>query len=299
MTVDAVTAGRRAVCQRPLYPSEKMTPPSTSTPARRPSLRDALSTPDRKQRYVSALFQRIAHRYDLITVLLSYGRDRRWKAELVDLANVRPGERAVDLACGTGDLAYGLAARGARVAGLDFAPEMTRLARSKARRSPLDPSTALRVDGERSRTVDSRRSLGASSVTFVVGDMLKLPLPDASVTLVTAGYGLRNAAVLDTALAEIYRVLAPGGRMLALDFNQPANAVVRAVYLAYLTIVGSVVGLALHRDADTYRYIPASLARYPGAADVAARMAALGFVDTEWRPLLGGLMAINMGRKAP
>jgi ubiquinone/menaquinone biosynthesis C-methylase UbiE len=276
-----------------------MTAPSSTRPTARSSLRDALSTPEGKHGYASALFRRIAHRYDLITVLLSYGRDRQWKATLVDLANVRRGERAVDLACGTGDLAYALAARGARVAGLDFAPEMVRLARSKARRLSLDPSTALRIDGERSRTVDSRRSLGASSVTFLVGDMLKLPLPDASVTLVTAGYGLRNAAVLDTALAEIYRVLAPGGRMLALDFNRPGNAVVRAAYLAYLTIVGSIVGLVLHRDPDTYRYIPASLARYPGAAAVAARMAALGFVDTQWRPLLGGLMAINMGRKRP
>lgn len=248
-----------------------MTAPSSTRPAGRPSLRDALSTPDGKHRYASALFQRIAHRYDLITVLLSYGRDRRWKAELVELANVRRGESAVDLACGTGDIAYALAERGARVAGLDFAPEMLRLARSKPRRS---------------------------RVTFVVGDMLKLPLPDASVTLVTAGYGLRNAAVLDTALAEIHRVLAPGGRLFALDFNRPANAVVRAAYLAYLTIVGSIVGLALHRDPDAYRYIPASLARYPGAAAVAARMAAVGFVDTEWRPLLGGLMAINMGRKS-
>ncbi|MGH9161686.1 MAG: ubiquinone/menaquinone biosynthesis methyltransferase [Vicinamibacteraceae bacterium] len=259
-----------------------MTAPSSTGPARRPSLHDALSTPDGKHRYAAALFQRIAHRYDLITGLLSCGRDRRWKAALVDLAHVRRGERAVDLACGTGDLTYALAARGARVAGLDFAPEMVRLARSKARRSPHD----------------SRRPAGVSSVTFLVGDMLKLPLSDASVTLVTAGYGLRNAAVLETALAEIHRVLAPGGRMLALDFNRPANAVVRAAYLTCLTIVGSIVGVTLHRDPDTYRYIPASLARYPGAAAVAARMAALGFVDTEWRPLLGGLMAINMGRKA-
>ncbi|MPY90441.1 MAG: ubiquinone/menaquinone biosynthesis methyltransferase [Luteitalea sp.] len=247
-----------------------MTVPST-TSTRRPSLGEALSTPDGKRRYVTALFQRIAHRYDVITVLLSYGQDRRWKAQLVDLAAVQPGERAVDLACGTGDLAWALAARGALVVGLDLAPEMVRLARLK----PHRPSAA-----------------------FVVGDMLKLPLPDASATLVTAGYGLRNAAVLDTALTEIHRVLAPGGRVLALDFNRPTNGLARAAYFAYLTVVGSVVGLALHGDPDTYRYIPASLARYPGAEAVAVRMAALGFVDTDWRPLLGGLMAINVGRKS-
>jgi demethylmenaquinone methyltransferase / 2-methoxy-6-polyprenyl-1,4-benzoquinol methylase len=242
------------------------------TRLRRPPLRAALATPAAKRRYVADLFERIAGRYDLITVLLSYGRDRRWKARLVEMAQVRASERALDLACGTGDLAFALADRAARVVGLDFAPAMVAHAVKK-------------------------RGVVRQPVDFVVGDLTSIPIASESANLVTAGYALRNVPVLDEALAEIRRVLAPGGRMLSLDFNRPSNPLVRAAYLAYLTAIGSIVGLVLHGDADTYRYIAESLRRYPGAAAVAQRMRELGFVDVGWQPLLGGLMAINEGRK--
>lgn len=242
------------------------------TRVRRPPLRTALATPAAKRRYVADLFERIAGRYDLITGLLSYGRDRRWKARLVEMAQVRAGERAMDLACGTGDLTFALAARGARVVGLDFAASMVAHAVKK-------------------------RGVVRQPVDFVIGDLTAIPVASESTSLVTAGYALRNVPVLDEALAEIRRVLAPGGCVLALDFNRPSNALVRAAYLAYLTAIGSIVGLVLHGDADTYRYIAESLRRYPGAAAVAERMRELGFVDVRWQPLLGGLMAINKGRK--
>jgi ubiquinone/menaquinone biosynthesis methyltransferase len=242
------------------------------TRVRRPPLRTVLSTPAAKRRYVADLFERIAGRYDLITVLLSYGRDRRWKTRLVEMAQVRSGERALDLACGTGDLAFALAARGGSVVGVDFAPAMVARAVKK-------------------------RDVVRQPVHFVVGDLTSIPIASESANLVTAGYALRNVPFLDETLAEIRRVLAPGGRVLSLDFNRPSNAFVRAAYLAYLTVIGSIVGLVLHGDADTYRYIAESLRRYPGAAAVAERMGALGFVDVRWQPLLGGLMAINEGRK--
>jgi demethylmenaquinone methyltransferase/2-methoxy-6-polyprenyl-1,4-benzoquinol methylase len=126
--------------------------------------------------------------------------------------------------------------------------------------------------------------------------MLALPFPDGSFSVVTTGYGLRNVPDLDQALREIRRVLAPGGRLLSLDFNRPDNTLVRGVYLAYLTAVGSALGLALHRDPDTYRYIPESLRNYPGAARVGDMMAAQGFTGVEIRPVLGGLMAIHLAR---
>src|SRR5438128_4854597 len=117
------------------------------------SLSDRLATPQSKRRYVRGLFATIADRYDLITVLLSYGQDRRWKDQLVQLARAQPDARALDLATGTGDIAFGLAARGARVVGLDITPRMIELARAKAR---------------------GRRT------TFLVGDMLALPFPDSA-----------------------------------------------------------------------------------------------------------------------
>ena len=108
-------------------------------------------------------------------------------------------------------------------------------------------------------------SRAPAPVRFLVGDMTSLPLPPASVDVVTTGYGLRNVPDLDRAIAEIARVLRPGGRFLSLDFEKPAHAGWRRAYFAYLTVVGATVGTLLHGDPDTYRYIPASLARYPGA----------------------------------
>jgi demethylmenaquinone methyltransferase/2-methoxy-6-polyprenyl-1,4-benzoquinol methylase len=231
------------------------------------SLRDRIATPDGKRRYVRALFATIAERYDFITVVLSYGQDRRWKRRLVDLAAPPPGARALDLATGTGDIAFALAARGSTVVGLDITWRMIQLARHKAARR--------------------------SAPLFVQGDILALPFPGAAFDIVTVGYGLRNVPDLATAIEEIARVLTPGGQMLSLDFNRPSNAVVRSAYLAYLTVVGGALGWVLHRDPDTYRYIPASIRQYPGAGAVARLFEARGFSRVRCYPVLGGLMTIH------
>jgi demethylmenaquinone methyltransferase/2-methoxy-6-polyprenyl-1,4-benzoquinol methylase len=235
------------------------------------SLQDRIATPDAKRRHVRALFATIADRYDLITVLFSYGRDRHWKEQLVRFAAPAPGSRALDLATGTGDIAFALAKRAARVIGLDVTPRMIELARRKTNRE--------------------------GAPTFLVGDMGALPFPAGSFDLVTTGYGLRNVPDLQTAIDEMLRVLKPSGRALSLDFNRPANPVVRAVYLAYLNVVGSIVGWVLHRDPDTYRYIPASIRSYPGAEAVAQLMTRRGFSRVTYYRVLGGLMAIHLGVK--
>jgi demethylmenaquinone methyltransferase/2-methoxy-6-polyprenyl-1,4-benzoquinol methylase len=125
-----------------------------------------------------------------------------------------------------------------------------------------------------------------------------VPLASASVDVVMAGYGLRNMPALEPALDEIARVLRPGGRFVALDFDRPASRLLRGAYLAYLWGAGSVVGWLLHGDADTYRYIPASLRRYPGARAVADALRARGFVQVEVVALLGGLMALHVAVRA-
>jgi len=233
-----------------------------------PSLRNAFETPQAKRQYVRTLFATIADRYDLITSLLSYGQDARWKRRLVALAEVRRGERALDLASGTGDIAFAVAARGGKAVGLDITHRMLQLARAKSHAAP-----------------------------FVTGDMAALPFASGSCDLVTTGYGLRNVPDLQTAIDEIARVLKPGGRMLSLDFNKPQNAIVRGVYLIYLTAVGALLGWVLHGDPDTYRYIPASIRRYPGAQGVADRLAAQGFDQVTVVPLLFGLMTLHLARR--
>jgi demethylmenaquinone methyltransferase/2-methoxy-6-polyprenyl-1,4-benzoquinol methylase len=238
-------------------------------------LRHRIATPEGKRRYVRALFATIADRYDFITVALSYGQDRRWKRRLLTLAAPQPGARALDLATGTGDIAFALAEKGARVVGLDITLRMIELANAKA---------LAKTDVARAR--------------FLVGDMLALPFASRSFDLVTTGYGLRNVPDLATAIDEIGRVLAPGGQVLSLDFNRPANPIVRSVYLAYLTVVGATLGWVLHRDPDTYRYIPASIRQYPGAAAVTRMFEARGFTRARSYPVLGGLMAIHHAIRA-
>jgi ubiquinone/menaquinone biosynthesis methyltransferase len=233
----------------------------------RPGLRASLSTPDAKGRYVRRLFSTIADRYDLITVLLSYGQDQRWKRKLTALAPAREGVEALDLACGTGDIAYALRARGAETTGLDITPRMLELAAAKQPRG--------------------------AQPRWVAGDMMALPFASGRFDVVTTGYGIRNVPVLPVAIAEIRRVLRPGGLFLSLDFNRPSSSLVRAVYLSYLTIVGSALGFVLHGDPDTYRYIPESIRRYPGARAVCGLVREQGFVSCEYLPVLGGLMAIH------
>lgn len=127
--------------------------------------------------------------------------------------------------------------------------------------------------------------------------MCALPFPDTSFDIVTTGYGLRNVPDLGAAIREIHRVLRPGGVLVSLDFNRPGNRIVRGVYLNYLRLVGGLLGWILHRDPDTYRYIPASIERYAGAAGVVSRLEAAGFQRADWRRVLGGLMAIHVARK--
>jgi demethylmenaquinone methyltransferase/2-methoxy-6-polyprenyl-1,4-benzoquinol methylase len=230
------------------------------------------SSPDRKRQYVRGLFSTIADRYDLITVLLSYGQDRRWKRRLASMAREGPSGPALDLACGTGDIAFEVAKSGRPVVGLDITRRMIEIACRKP-------------------------GVGGPSLRFLVGDMMALPFPDCSFALVTTGYGLRNVPALAGALGEIRRVLVPGGMFLSLDFDRPPNAVLRGIYIGYLTAVGAALGAILHGDPDTYRYIPESIRRYPGAAAVSILAEEAGFTACTHAPVLGGLMAIHSARR--
>jgi ubiquinone/menaquinone biosynthesis methyltransferase len=234
------------------------------------SLAAHLRTPEDKGRFVRSLFARIADRYDLITRVLSYGQDRRWKARLVSRIGALAGRRALDLATGTGDIAWLLRRGGASVIGLDLTPRMIML--------------ACRRDEE-------------PAPMFLVGDMMTLPFAAEAFDVVTTGYGLRNVIHLPGAVDEMHRVLRAGGEALSLDFNRPANRVVRALYLGYLEVSGAMVGWLLHGDSQTYRYIPASIRRYPGAEAVAALFRSHGFREVRHVPVLGGLMAIHHARK--
>ena len=176
-------------------------------------LSTAFESPDTKSRYVRRLFSTIADRYDLITVLLSYGQDRRWKRRLVSMAPIGRGTRALDLAWWYRRHHVCAPECRASSVGLDITERMLTIARGK--QSPRQ------------------------SPAFIVGDMMTLPFHRATFDVVTTGYGIRNVPVIAESLAEIARVLRPGGVLLSLDFDRPSNGIVRAGYLAYLTVVGS------------------------------------------------------------
>lgn len=244
---------------------------------------------------VGDLFAAIAPRYDLINDLQSFGLHRLWKRRCVRLAKMQPGERALDLCCGTGDIAFELATRGAEVVGLDFSAPMLAVARQRAA-----------VQGSKFKVQSSRfmgapgdlvQSSGLRVPHFLQGDALSIPFPDAHFDIVTIGYGLRNLASFDGGLREMWRVARPGGRLLVLDFGVPDNAAWRALYFAYLRWFVPVLGRIFCRDAAAYAYILESLKNYPAQKGVAARMQELGCRKVEIHNLLGGMMSINYGGK--
>jgi demethylmenaquinone methyltransferase/2-methoxy-6-polyprenyl-1,4-benzoquinol methylase len=237
---------------------------------------------------VRALFARIASRYDLLNDLQSFGLHRCWKRRLLRLAGARPGLRALDLCCGTGDLALGLARRGAEVVGLDFSPEMLSVARARA----AEASPKSETPGQSSSSSVLR------PLSFIQADAQSLPFPDNSFDIVTVGYGLRNLVDFEACLREMQRVAKPGGRLLALDFGKPDNALWRGIYFAYLKAFVPLLGLAFCGSAGAYAYILESLKHYPAQRGVASKMSELGLANIRIINLLGGAMAINYADKA-
>ena len=239
------------------------------------NLKEHVSSKEKKQRYVNRMFETIAPRYDFITGFLSYGMDRRWKRKLIDTFDLKGGERALDLACGTGDITFALAKRlvSGQAVGLDITQGMLDIAERK------------------------RSEMNLHNVSFHRADILGIPFADETFDCVTAGYALRNVPDLEAALEEIIRVLKAGGRFCSLDFGHPPNKLYRWIYLNYLTVVGSTLGLALHGDPDTYRYIPESLKLYPGQSGVRDMMERAGFAEAGFREFGGGIMSLNYGTK--
>jgi demethylmenaquinone methyltransferase / 2-methoxy-6-polyprenyl-1,4-benzoquinol methylase len=222
---------------------------------------------------VREMFSRLAERYDLVNDVMSFGMHRKWKREAVRLALLgRNGAaRLLDLCCGTGDMSFYAEEIGTRrVVGADFTIPMLSVGRRRAR-------------------ADGRRTI------FVAADALALPFRDGSFDAITVGYGLRNIADPRAALAEMRRVLAPGGRAVVLDFGKPDNPIARGLYLGYLRTMMPAVGFVFHGDHETYSYIPDSLVRYPAQRGVEEMMQDVGFVSVRYENRLLGTMGLNLG----
>jgi demethylmenaquinone methyltransferase/2-methoxy-6-polyprenyl-1,4-benzoquinol methylase len=211
------------------------------------------------------MFDRIAPRYDRMNRLLTGGLDQRWRARALQAIAVGPGDTVVDLACGTGDLAELAAARGARVIGVDFAPEMLRGA--------------------------VRRRIPA---LLVQADAARLPLPDGCASALACGFALRNFVSLPEIFEEVARVLAPSGRFAFLEVDRPRSAPLRALHSLYFDRVVPRLG-ALLSDRAAYAYLPQSTAYLPPEADLLAWLAKMGFERLHKTPLLLGAVQIVTG----
>lgn len=228
---------------------------------------------------VNSMFGRIAGRYDLANRLLSGGRDRGWRRRLVEsAARSRPGA-VLDLATGSGDVALALARAlpEARVVGMDFCAPM--LAEAERKRRDLPPAVQSRL-------------------SFEAGDALSLPSPDASFEAVTIAFGLRNLADRARGLAEMRRVLRPGGRLLVLEFSQP-HPWFRPLYFFYLARLLPLAAGVVTGQRSAYQYLNASIGSFPGRAALSSEILAAGFREVSARALTLGIVALHQARKDP
>lgn len=226
---------------------------------------------------VNRMFDRIAGRYDLLNSLMTAGLHHRWRQRAAEAAELHPGDAALDVCCGTGDLALELARRvspGGHVVGCDFSEPMLDLAREKA--------AAGAADGLR----------------FEWADALNLPYDRERFDAATVGFGARNLSDLDRGLAEMARVLRPGGRLVVLEITQPTRPPLSTFYSLWFDRFVPLLG-RLTSDPEAYSYLPESVRGFPAPRGLAARMEAAGLGRIRWTLLAGGIIAIHSGVKEP
>jgi demethylmenaquinone methyltransferase/2-methoxy-6-polyprenyl-1,4-benzoquinol methylase len=216
---------------------------------------------------VRAMFDRIAGVYDLMNSVMTAGMHHRWRERAVDLAGIGPGDRALDVATGTGDLAIALARRAGpegEVVGSDFSEPMLELARRKA-----------------------------PAITFEWGNALELPYEDDSFDAATVGFGARNFSDLGRGLSEMARVVRPGGRVVVLEITTPERPPLSWFFRLWFD--RAVPMLGRFADSEAYTYLPSSVHRFPGARELGAELAAVGLADVRWLVTAGGIIAIHAG----
>jgi len=217
---------------------------------------------------VEAMFDRIARVYDRMNSVMTVGMHHRWRERAADLARVGPGDRALDVATGTGDLAVELAERvgpGGEVVGLDFSESMLQLARRKA-----------------------------PAIRFEAGNALELPYADGEFAAATVGFGARNFSDLGRGLSEMVRVTRPGGRVVVLEITSPRRPPLSWFFRVWFDRAVPALG-RLAGDPDAYEYLPSSVRRFPGPRGLAAEMARAGLEDVRYVLTAGGIIAIHAG----
>ena len=229
---------------------------------------------DKKAR-VRGVFDSVAPRYDLMNDVMSGGLHRLWKRFTLAKTGLRPGQQALDVAAGSGDLAAGLA----------------RQVGKAGRVVVTDINAAMLAEG-RDRLLNEGL---AGNVEYVLADAENLPFPDGSFHCVTIGFGLRNVTDKDAALRSLYRVLKPGGRLLVLEFSRARLGALAPLYDAYSFQVLPRLGQLLAGDAESYRYLAESIRKHPDQETLKAMMQSAGFERCEYFNLTAGIVAVHVG----
>ncbi len=232
---------------------------------------------EEKATRVRAVFDSVVDRYDLMNDLMSFGVHRLWKRFAVEVSGVAGGQRALDLAGGTGDLAYLLAKRAGRSGGVVLAD-----------------INAVMLEAGRRRLADAGI---AGNVHYVQADAERLPFPESSFDCVTMGFGLRNVTDMEAALGGVYRVLRPGGRALILEFSRVTVPAVRRLYDAYSFQVLPWLGRVTAHDSEAYRYLAESIRMHPDQEALKALFEEAGFERCEYFNLSAGIVALHRGYK--
>ncbi len=239
---------------------------------------------EEKEGRVGAVFDSVAGKYDLMNDVMSAGIHRAWKNWYVWQTGVKPGEAVLDLAAGTGDITLRLAKRmRGKGAGADI----------EGRLVSSDINAAMLKIGEERLTNKG----WLKNLEFIIANAEALPFVDNSFDLITMAFGLRNVTHQDKALAEMARVLKPGGRVLVLEFSRPKNAVINRFYDWYSFTFLPKMGALIAKDADSYQYLAESIRMHPPQEELKAMFAAAGLVDCEYQNLSNGIVAIHKGVK--
>ncbi|NBO45758.1 MAG: demethylmenaquinone methyltransferase [Actinobacteria bacterium] len=218
---------------------------------------------------VASMFDRVAKRYDLVNDLLSLGQTRRWRTVVTNVVDARAGQRVLDLAAGTGTSSAPLAAQGATVIAADFSLGMLRQGRTQQQDLP-----------------------------FVAADAMKLPFADASFDVVTISFGLRNVHGLETALAEMFRVTSPGGKIVICEFSTPTNRIFRKIYRRYLGSIVRWASRVFSSDPAAYEYLGDSIVAWPDQQRLAQILTTAGWHRPRWRNLTGGIVSVHVAQRS-
>lgn len=234
-------------------------------------------TPEEKTRRVGEVFSSVARKYDIMNDAMSFGMHRGWKDRFVRRVKPQPGEQILDMAGGTGDIAFRMAARGADITVADINQDMLDVGAERA---------AERGSGE-----------GEGSLVFTCQNAEEVSFASGTFDAYTIVFGIRNVTYKDKALAEAYRVLRPGGRFFCMEFSVTDWAGFREIYDLYSLHVMPRMGQVIAGDADSYRYLAESIRKFPRAGEFEAMIRAAGFVNTKAEIILGGAVAIHSGWK--